>query len=256
MKYRTYARPASLVEAYALLQNKNTVILGGNLWLRMRNKTYSCAVDLSALGLDGMEETEEGISIGASVSLRTMETSPLLNTYAQNAFRTALSPIVGVQFRNTATVGGSVFGRFGFSDVLTLLSSLGASVSLYHAGTVSVRDFAENGAEKDILTAVLLPKDPPDRIVYLAQRNAATDFPVLNTAVCLRGNVLSVTVGARPLRAVNTDYPYSGTLSEDRIRDIANELSETLTFGSNRMASEGYRRHLCRVLVTRALQAL
>ena len=42
--------------------------------------------------------------------------------------------IVGVQFRNLATVGGSVFGRFGFSDVLTLLLALEARVVLYRGG--------------------------------------------------------------------------------------------------------------------------
>ena len=38
--------------------------------------------------------------------------------------REAVRHIVGVQFRNCATVGGSVYGRFGFSDVLTLLLAL------------------------------------------------------------------------------------------------------------------------------------
>lgn len=42
----------------------------------------------------------------------------------------SLRHIVGVQFRNLATVGGSLWGRFGFSDVLTLLLALDAQVEL------------------------------------------------------------------------------------------------------------------------------
>lgn len=40
------------------------------------------------------------------------------------AVRESLRHIVGVQFRNLATVGGSIFGRFGFSDVLTMFLAL------------------------------------------------------------------------------------------------------------------------------------
>ena len=256
MKYKAYARPQTLEEADALVQKKGSVILGGSLWIRMQNRTYACAVDLSGLGLDSIEETPEGIRIGASVSLRVLETSPLLDAYAQGAFRTALSPIVGVQFRNCATLGGSVCGRFGFSDVLTLLSALDASAVFYRAGTVSVRALAEKGFRNDILTHILLPSPAPDAVRYLAQRHSATDFPVMTTSLCLRGNTLSVTVGARPLRAVTQDIPVSLPLSPASVPELAGTLAEPLVFGSNRMASAEYRKHLCRVLLTRSLASL
>ena len=53
-------------------------------------------------------------------TLRSLEVHGGLNTYFQEAFKESVRHIVGVQFRNGATVGGSVFGRFGFSDVLTM----------------------------------------------------------------------------------------------------------------------------------------
>ena len=45
-----------------------------------------------------------------------------------------MSHIVGVPFRNCATVGGSVFSRFGFSDLTCALLALDASVVLYRGG--------------------------------------------------------------------------------------------------------------------------
>ena len=53
-----------------------------------------------------------------------------LNELTHGAMRESVKDIVGVQFRNLATVGGSIFGRFGFSDVLTLFMAVGASVEL------------------------------------------------------------------------------------------------------------------------------
>ena len=60
------------------------------------------------------------ISIGARVTLRELEQHVGLNTYTHDAVKNAVKDIVGVQFRNMATIGGSIWGRFGFSDVLTV----------------------------------------------------------------------------------------------------------------------------------------
>ena len=89
---------------------------------------------LSALGLDTIEETDTEIRIGAMATLRDLETNTALNAYTAGAVREAVRHIVGVQFRNCATVGGSIYGRFGFSDVLTLFLALDCEVELYKAG--------------------------------------------------------------------------------------------------------------------------
>ena len=66
-----------------------------------------------------------------------------LSHYTEGAVKDAFRHIVGVQFRNLATVGGSLFGRFGFSDVLTLLLALDCDVELYKGGIMSIQEFAE-----------------------------------------------------------------------------------------------------------------
>ena len=60
-----YLRATSLEEAYEALQRKNSAVLGGMLWLRLGNRRITTAIDLSALGLDRIEETEDYIRIGA-----------------------------------------------------------------------------------------------------------------------------------------------------------------------------------------------
>ena len=65
-------------------------------------------------------------------SLRDLELHKGLDAMTGGAVRESLRHIVGVQFRNLATVGGSIFGRFGFSDVLTMFLALDSWVELYH----------------------------------------------------------------------------------------------------------------------------
>ena len=114
---QNYVRVKNLEEAYTLNQKKGSMILGGMLWTKMQDRTIQTAIDLCELGLDRIDENADAFSIGAMVSLREIELHEGLYAYTQGAVRDALKDIVGVQFRNLATVGGSIWGRFGFSDV-------------------------------------------------------------------------------------------------------------------------------------------
>ena len=124
LTFRQYLRPQTLEEAYTLCQKKSNVVLGGMLWLKMEQRTVGGVIDLSDLGLDTIEETEEEFRFGAMVTLRQMEQHEGFCAYTQGACADSVKDIVGVQFRNCATIGGSIFGRFGFSDVLTMFQAL------------------------------------------------------------------------------------------------------------------------------------
>ena len=117
IKIREYVKVKNLEEAYQLNQKKSSCVLGGMVWLKMGSRNVGTAIDLSGLGLDSIEEDQNEFRIGAMVSLRDLETDKGLEQYTHGAMKESLRHIVGVQFRNCATVGGSIFGRFGFSDV-------------------------------------------------------------------------------------------------------------------------------------------
>ena len=181
--YNQYIRAKSLEEAYELYQKKQNFIVGGMLWTKMKNTTLGTAIDLCKLGLDSIEENENEFRIGAYVSLRDIETNKSLNKYADNAFANSVKDIVGVQFRNVATVGGSIWGRYGFSDVMTIFRALGAKVELFHEGIMELDDFVKlPRTVRDILVSVIVPKET-EKVVYLSQRNQSKDFPVLTCAV-------------------------------------------------------------------------
>ena len=138
---REIKKVESLEEAWTLNQKKPNKIIGGMIWLKMETLNIATAIDLSGLGLNTIEETEEEFCIGCMVTLRQFETHPGLDSYSQGAVREAVHHIVGLQLRNLATVGGSVFGRFGFSDVISVLLAMDTYVELYKGGIIPLRDF-------------------------------------------------------------------------------------------------------------------
>ena len=145
-----YVRAQSLEEAWTLNQNTANRILGGMLWLRLEKGSVNTAIDLGDLGLDTIEETDTQFSIGAMVTLRDLELHEGLNSYTGHAISNAVKDIVGVQFRNMATVGGSIWGRFGFSDVLTVFLAMDSYVELYKGGVLPLRDFVNMKMDHDI----------------------------------------------------------------------------------------------------------
>ena len=184
------------------------------------------------------------------VTLRDLETHAGLNALTHGAMADSVKHIVGVQFRNVATLGGSIWGRFGFSDVLTLFMAMGARVELYQGGVMTVEEFAARPrTEQDLLVRVIVPRTPM-KAVYLSQRNNATDFPVLTCALCERGGEVTCAVGARPAQAVCLKG------LPDNPEEAAEVAVSELHFGSNLRAGAEYRSRICRVLVRRGMTAL
>ena len=240
-----YVRAESLEQAYELCQKRNHVVLGGMLWLKMQDRKVGTAIDLCGLGLDRITETERAFELGAMVPLRALETHEGLNAMTRGAFARSVEHIVGVQFRNCATVGGSVFGRFGFSDVLTLLLALDARVVL-------------QGPFRDILVRVIVPKGA-EGTVYLSQRNSATDFPVLTCAIARREGAFRFAIGARPGRArvyLDEKGLLSGRITRDSALAMGEDLSRRVPMGDNLRAGAEYRTKICQALVRRGLLKL
>lgn len=246
-QYKNYVIAQTLDEAYELNAKKSTVIVAGNMWLRMCGMRRQTALDLSALGLDFIKEDEQGFTIGAMTTLRTMETHAALNTAFGGVFARAFEPIVGTQFRNGATVGGSVFSRFGFSDVSTLLLAMGAKVVTHARGEVPLDEFQKEKWDRDILTAIRIEKGRSAAIESV--RLSKTDIPVLVCAATADERGVRVVLGSRPARAV--------IVAEDAKPEELDymRMAADIPMGSNARASEAYRRKVAPVLMERAVQA-
>ena len=247
-----YVRAQSLEEAWQLNQSKRNRIVGGMLWLRLGRGGVGTAIDLSGLGLDKIEETETEFSIGAMATLRQLEQHQGLNVYSCGAVKNAVKDIVGVQFRNMATIGGSIWGRFGFSDVLTVFLAMDCCVELYKGGIVPLEQFANMKKDNDILVRVIVKK-APGKVVYTAMRNQRTDFPVITCALSNIGRQSKAVIGARPAKAM-VIRDEKGLMPDGKA--FAAYVAEKTPTDSNIRGSAAYRTHLVRVLVERAAKEL
>lgn len=255
LRFSSYKRPATLDEAYGLVErHKRARVLGGGAWLRLRTTPVPVAIDLSDCGLTSIDDEGDRWRLGAYVTLRQIELHVGLSRSCGGMLACAVGDIVGVQFRAEATVGGSVFGRYGFSDVDCALVALGAEIEFVGAGRMPLADFlAEPGVRRDVLAYIYIPKGPVSA-GYQALRRQATDLPVLNACAVRSGTgAWRVAVGARPGRArlITLDAP-AGEGLEAAFSAIKPAVEE-LPFGSNMWASAAYRRRIAPVLVRRAM---
>ena len=261
---REYKRAESLEEAWQLNQKKSNRVLGGMVWLKMGNRNIMTAIDLSGLGLDTITETEDAFVIGCMTPLHALETHKKLNAYTNGAIRESVRHIVGVQFRNCATVGGSIFGRFGFSDVLTMFLALDTCVELYNGGTIPLAQFASMEKDNDILVNIIVKKQPLNS-VYLSQRNNSTDFPVLTCAAALIDGKARTVIGARPGKAMIVEdeegilkdfTQMNAQQKKDAAASFAAYAAEHVPTDKNMRASKEYRSLLVKVLTRRAWEEI
>ena len=222
---RNYVRPATLEEAWALNQKRANAVLGGGCWLRLGRRRLDTVIDLSGLGLEEIREETGAVVIGAMATLRQLEQDERLQAAFGCYFQDCTAHIVGVQFRNCATVGGSVRAR----------------------GEMPLEEYLTMGYDRDLLLGVRVPLDGIASAAYESARNSETDLPVLTCAAARRPEGFFLAVGARPGRAM---------LLKGREETALIEKAAALPFGSNLRAGADYRRHLARVLARRALKRL
>ena len=259
MKINELIQPDKIDEAYELLNSgRSNFIIGGCCFLRMGKLNVNKGIDISKLGLDFIDEDENFIEIGGMTSLRTVETSEIINKNFSGILGKSVSNIVGIQLRNLATVGATVYSRYGFSDFITALLSLDSTVVLYKGGEIKLNEFLDLGVKgtKDILIKLKIKKHD-GKYCFLDMRNSSSDYAILNSSLSREEGEFKIVVGARPGRAKIAENA-SKFLSENELNDtIINQtvdmMAKELTFGTNFRGSAKYRKEIAKVLIKRCI---
>ena len=132
MRAAHYYKAKSLQDAYDTLKaNPRNAIIGGGLWMKKLGQNYDTLIDLSDLGLNTITEDKDNIYVGGSVTLREFETNEAINKLFDGQIAFGVREIMGPAFRNMATVGGSIYGRYAFSDLICALLPLDVTVELF-----------------------------------------------------------------------------------------------------------------------------
>lgn len=257
MIINNYAVPSTLAEAVKLVNAGGKVISGG-AFMCMNHSKVDTIVDLQGLGLDFINEFEDRIEVGPTVTLRDFETNEILNRNFNGYFEKSIGRILGIQLRNLATVGGSICGRYGFSDVICSLMALDTTLVFHNFGEISLNKFMERSSVKrDILTKIIIKKTNV-KASYEGLRNSNGDFPMISCSVSNLNGEYKVTVGCRPYPALLArdcmEILNSSEELTDEVIDKAMLSLDNLSYGKNISASEEYRRTVAKVIVKRCLK--
>ena len=256
MKVNEYYRASSLEDAYQKLQAspKNAIVAGG-LWMKKMGQSYDSLIDLSKLWLDKISETKDEVIVGSMVSQRDFEDSKIVSFLFAGAPAFAVREVMGVNFRNLATIGGSIMGRYPFSDVITGLLPYDVELEFYPAQKMSLEEYLNyKGKLNAILVAVHIKK-VEGKGFFKKVKTTALDFPIVNIAVAKVNKEYRVVVGARPMVAARSykamEYLNNGGKDFAKAAELA---VEELSFMDNKDASKEYRVDLAKVYVRRGLE--
>ena len=266
-QFTIYSSPSSLEESYNILvENKNNLILGGTSFLRMGNRKYNTGIDLTNLNLSYIKEEKEWFYIGAMTSFRDVETNLALKEYYSGILGKSLESIVGVQFRNNATVGGTVFSKLGFSDFIPVLLALDTIVVFYNSGEVSLKEYLlEEKIRKDILVEIKIKKELV-KCSFQTVRKTTTDYAILNLVLSKnKENRYKLVLGATPKRALVAEktsellnkYKKSENnkaMSEDDFEELYSVLFSEIEFQDNMRGTAKYRKLISKSMLKKALK--
>ena len=280
MSVAEFITPASLDDALSIKKDRGAaarVIAGGtDLILRMRDKVLSPSllIDLRRLSLDGIVLTDEGLSLGAYVSLSQVLESADIEKYFP-ALPAACREFAGPPIRNRATLGGNIVNASPAADLVPPLIAYDANIVLSSSGGERVLPLVEFFVGPgqsviepgEILTEIRLPLMPtPSAAIFIklgqrrsmaiSQVNVTTRLTVGESGLPVEARIVLGSVAPLPMRAMSAEEMLLGKeLSDELLSEAAIKAREEVTPISDVRASESYRLQMTEVLVRRALLA-
>lgn len=257
MKVNEYYRPSSLEDAYKKLQeDPRNMLLAGGLWIKKMGLATNCLIDLSSLSLNKIEDKPNEVIVGSMVTQRDFENSPIIKSLYNGSIAFAVREVMGVNFRNLATVGGSIMGRYTFSDVICGLLPYDVKLELYPKQEMSLEDYLNYKGKLNAILVNIHIKKGIGKGYFKKVKITALDFPIINFAISKVDGKYSIAVGSRPMVAslAHSAMDYINKSSNPDFAKVAEMVSEELSYLDNKDASKEYRKDLTKVYVRRALE--
>jgi carbon-monoxide dehydrogenase medium subunit len=270
-----YHRPESLDEALRLLAELDDakVLAGGQSLIpvmKLRLAAPEHLVDINRVtGLDGIEETDDGIRFGALARHHQVATSDLVAKYPLIA--AAAPQIADPIVRNLGTMGGSLAHADPAGDYGAVMLAAGASVVAKSARgereipmTEFLVDVFTTSLEPDeLLTEIRVPA-PASRAggTYLKLERKVGDFATVGAAVQLelsngtigRAGIALTGVGSTNVHATDAEASLAGAEPTEDAFTAAGRLAAASTDPvSDVRGSAEYKRHVVEVFVRRGL---
>jgi carbon-monoxide dehydrogenase medium subunit len=269
-----YQKVKTVDEAIAALSNGDSKILAGGHSLlpamKLRLSHPSKLVDIAGIAaLKGIKEEDGEIVIGAAATHADIANDNLIKSKL-SFFAVGASYIGDVQVRNHGTIGGSLAHADPAADWPALVLAADAFIEVQSSNgkrRIKATDFftglfstsLQNG---EIITAILVPLPAEGtKTTYQKFVQPASRFAIVGCAVMRssdgKTNIAFTGVAENAFRDSDAENAVGGNAINDAsITEAVNAALKGVTVLGDHFASEEYRRHLAKVYLKKALQAV
>jgi len=264
-----YTKATSVEDAIAAMADGTAKILAGGHSLlpamKLRLNMAGKLVDISKIeALKGVRLENGEIVIGAATTHAAISENHLVKEHL-SFFAEGAHHIGDVQVRNHGTIGGSLAHADPSADWPALVLAADASIEVQGASgkrKIPAADFFQGLfttalAEDEIITAIRVPVPAAgSKSAYLKFVQPASRFAIVGCAIMKLASggirIAFTGVSDTPFRdaAAETAYNKVG------IEDACNAAAEHVTIMGDHYASENYRKHLAKLYLRKALEAV
>lgn len=269
-----YQKAGTVEEAIAALSGGESKLLAGGYSLlpsmKLRLNNPDKLVDISNIpSLKGIKEENGQIVISAGTTHHDIGVNEIVKTNLP-FFTQAAGMIGDVQVRNRGTIGGSLAHADPAADWPALVLAAEAQIeTIGSGGTRSIKAsdfftglFSTQLKDDEIITAIRIPiLEKGAKMVYLKFSHPASRFAVIGCAVLRypgeKTNIAFTGVADTPFRDTAAEQAVSGkALDAINIAAAVEAAANEANILSDNFASQEYRKHLAKVYLKRALDAV
>ena len=266
-----YHQPEALDVALDHIANGATPIAGATGLYTGRGKRDLKLVDVTRLGLDKIQVTNDAVIIGATVTLGQLARATDIPTMVGAVLRKAARGIASTPLRNAITLGGNVAHVVYWADMPVALLALDAVVEVQRAGNASsqrpIADCLREGKKAwdgGLITSFSIPL-ATGKLGFGYERFTRTvsDYAFASTCVTMRvdgGKAADVRVAlgavqSRPARVAELEALIEGNVvNTELLQAVEDKVKDVVKVAPNFRAPADYRRELAAVLTGRAVE--
>jgi aerobic carbon-monoxide dehydrogenase medium subunit len=269
-----YQKARTVDEAIAALSKGDSKILAGGHSLlpamKLRLSQPAKLVDIGGIAaLKGIKEEDGEIVIGAAATHTEIAQNKLIQNHLP-FFAEAASMIGDMQVRNHGTIGGSLAHADPAADWPALVLAADAAIEVQGKNgkrRIKATDFftglfSTSLQENEIIIAIRIPVPAEGtKTSYQKFSQPASRFAIAGCAVMRspdgKTNIAFTGVSDNAFRDSNAETAVSGKeINDSSIAAAANAAVQGVSVLSDHYASEEYRKHLAKVYLKKALQAV
>jgi carbon-monoxide dehydrogenase medium subunit len=271
-----FFEPKSVEEVVRLLDTPHSKVMAGGvdliLKMRLRLILPDAVIGLQKIsGLDYIESNPAGLRLGALVSIRQVELSPLVQKHWAVLYE-AVHKIVSVQTKTMGTVVGNLCVATPASDIAPALFVLDAKIKIVGLGyekVIPIENFFVAVGKtilepNEIVTEIFVPGIPAGSVgAFLKVAKTAEDIAKVNVAVmltvtggiCKDAKIALGSVAPTPIRVAEAERVLIGQkLDETVLVEAAEAAADAVRPISDIRSTAEYRREMARILVRDALE--